>query len=124
MGALQGRLGIDEGRRRQEQFDLGPSAEMFGAQAAPQLGQQHVQRVSRLCGGVFSPARHEQRVARQWTAAVEDEVGEQDSPDAAGQRIFDAGAVDVGDEAAAQLDSGLRPLAHQATSGQESSSLS
>ena len=97
---------------------------MFGAQAAPQLGQQHVQRVPRLCGGVFSPARHEQRVSRQWTAAVEDEVGEQDSPDAAGQRIFDAGAVDVGDEAAAQLDSGLRPLAHQATSGQESSSLS
>jgi len=32
-------------------------------------------------------------------ATVEDEVGEQDSPDAAGQRVFDAGAVDVGDEA-------------------------
>ncbi len=124
MGALQGRLGIDEDRRRQEQFDLGPPSEMFGTQAVPQLGQLHAQRVSRLCGGVLSPAGHEQLIAGQWTATVEDEVGEQDSLYAAGQRVFDAGAIDVGDEATAQLDSGLRPLAHQATSDQRSLSLS
>jgi hypothetical protein len=74
---------------------------MFGAQAVPQLGQLHAQRVTRLCGGVFSPAGHEQLVAGQWTATVEDEVGEQDPPDAARQHIFDAGAIDVGDEATA-----------------------
>ena len=124
MGALQGCLGVDEGRRRQEQLDLGPSAEMLGAQAVPQLGQQDVQRVSRLRGGVLSPADHEQRVAGHGAATVEDEVGEHDPPDASRQRVLDAGAVDVGDEATAQLDSGLRPLAHQATSGQESLSLS
>ena len=55
MGALQGRFGIDEDRRRQEQLDLGPTPEMFGPQAVPQLGQQHAQCVSRLCGGVLSP---------------------------------------------------------------------
>jgi len=101
VGAFQGRLGIDEDRRRQQQLDLGPPAEMFGTQAVPQFGQQHAQRVSRLCGGVFSPAGHEQLVAGQWTAAVEDEVGEQGSPYAAGQRGFDAGAIDVGGEATA-----------------------
>jgi hypothetical protein len=59
VGAFQGRLDVDEDRWREEQLDLGPPAEMFGAQAMPQLGQQHVQRVSRLCGGVFSPTGHE-----------------------------------------------------------------
>src|SRR5690242_16113153 len=93
---------------------------MLGAQAVPQLGQQDVQRVSRLSGGVLSPPGHEQRVAGHGAATVEDEIGEHDPPDASRQRVLDAGAVDVGDEATAQLDSGLRPLAHQATSGQES----
>src|SRR6185437_12682856 len=116
--------GVDEGRRRQEQFDLASSAEVLGAQAVPQLGQQDVQRVSRLRGGVLSPAGHEQRVAGYRAATVEDEIGEHDPSDASRQRVLDAGAVDVGDEATAQLDSGLRPLAHQATSGQESLSLS
>jgi hypothetical protein len=74
--------------------------------------------------GVFSPAGHEQLVAGHWAATVEDEVGEQDAPDPAGQLVFDAGAVNVGGESAAQLDSGLRPLAHQATSGQRCLSLS
>jgi hypothetical protein len=34
-------------------------------------------------------------------AAVEDEVGEQDPPSAAGERVLDAGAVDVDDESTA-----------------------
>jgi len=120
VGALQGRLGIDEDRRRQEQLDLGPPAEMPGTQAVPQPGQLHAERVSRLCGGVLSPAGHQQLIAGHWTATAEDEVGEQDPPYAAGQRVLDAGAINVGDEATAQLDSGLRPLAHQTTSGQQS----
>ena len=86
MSAFQGRLDVDEDRWRQEQFDLVPPPEMFGPQAAPQLGQQHVQRVSGLWGRVFSPAGHEQRVAGHWAATVEDEVGEQDPPETAGQR--------------------------------------
>jgi hypothetical protein len=116
MGPLQGRLDIDEARRRHEQFDLGPTLEMFGTQTVPQFGQLHAQRVFCLWGGVFPPAGHEQLIAGQWAATVEDEVGEQNSADAPGQRVFDAAAIDVGDEAAAQLDSGLRPLTHQATS--------
>src|ERR1700757_1368210 len=93
---------------------------MPGAQAVPQLGQLHAQRVSRFGGGVLPPAGHEQLIPGHGTAPVQDEVGEQDPAAAAGQRVFAAGAVDVGDVAPAQLDPGFRPLPHQATSGQRS----
>jgi hypothetical protein len=123
VGALHGRLDVDEGRLRQQQLDGRPSAEPVGPQAVAQLGQQHAQRVARLRGGVLAPAGHEQRIARQLTATVEDEVGEQGSASAAGQRVFDAGSVDDDDEATTELDPGLGPLAHQATSRQRSLSL-
>jgi hypothetical protein len=123
VGALQRRLDVDEGRRRQEQLDLGPSWDAVGAEAVPQLREQHAQGVPRLCGGVLTPAGHEQLLAGQRAASVGDEVGEQDPPSAAGQRVFDAGAVDVDDEATAQLDPGLGPPTHQVTLGQRSLSL-
>jgi hypothetical protein len=81
VGAFQGRLDVDEDRWREEQFDLGPSVEMLGAQAVPQLGQQDTQRVSRLRGGVLSPAY--EHVSRGWAATVR-RTGEHDPPNAAG----------------------------------------
>jgi hypothetical protein len=117
VGALQGRLDVDEGRLGQQQFDRGPPAEVVGAQAMAQLGQQHAEGVARLGRGVLAPAGHQQLVAGQRLAAVEDQVGEQDPSSGTGQRVFDAGAVEVDGEAAAQLDPGLGPPAHQATSG-------
>ena len=72
VGALQGRLDIHEGRLRQQQLDLGPPAEAVGAQAVAQLGQQHAEGVSGLRGGVLVPAGHQQLIAGQWAAAVED----------------------------------------------------
>jgi hypothetical protein len=78
VGALQGRLDVDEGRLRQQQLDLGPPAEPVGTHAVAQLGQQHAQRVSRLCGGVIPPTSHQQLIAGQWTATVEDQIGEHD----------------------------------------------
>jgi hypothetical protein len=38
VGALQGRLDIDEGRLGQQQLDRRPTAEVAGAQAVAQLG--------------------------------------------------------------------------------------
>ena len=56
VGILQGRLDVDERRRRQQQLDLGPSPEPVGPQAVAQLGQQHAEGVARLRRDVVSPA--------------------------------------------------------------------
>jgi hypothetical protein len=101
VGALQGRLDIDQGRRRHQQLDLGPPAEPVGAQAVAELGQGHAEGVARRDRGVLAPAGHEQLVPGHRPAPVEDQVGEQDPPSAAGQRVLDAAAVDLDDEATA-----------------------
>jgi hypothetical protein len=54
--ALQRRLGVDEGRLRQQQLDLCPPPQMVGAQTVPQLRKQHAERVSRLRGSLL-PSR-------------------------------------------------------------------
>jgi hypothetical protein len=110
--ALQGRLDVDEGLLRKEQLDLRAPLEPPGAQGVPQLGQQHVQRASRLRGGVLSPTRHQQLVTQQRAAPVEHEVGEEEPPSASRQRTLDPGTVDVDREPPTQLDPGLDPLRH------------
>ena len=90
MGALLGCLCVDERSRRQQQLDLGPPAEAVGAEALTQLGQQHAQRTPGLGGDVLAPAGDQQVLAGHRPAAVEREIGEQDSPSAAGQPVFDA----------------------------------
>src|SRR3954469_17560250 len=85
---------------------------MIGAQAVPHFGQRHAERASRLRRRVRSPAGREQLRSGDRTATLENEVGEQGTSSAAGQRGFEAVAVDVDDEATAQLDLGLGPFAH------------
>jgi hypothetical protein len=89
-----------------------------------QLGQQYAEGVARVWRGVLAPAGHQQFVAGQRPATVEDQIGEHDPSSAAREPVLDAGAVDVDGEATAQLDPGLGPLAHQATSDRRSLSFS
>jgi hypothetical protein len=114
VGALERGLDVDEGRLGQQELDTCPPLQMIGAQAVPQLGQRNAQRAARLCRRVLSPAGHEQLSTGDRAATLENEVGEQGASSAAGQRGFEAVAVDLDDEATAQLDLGLGPLAHDA----------
>src|SRR6476659_132124 len=103
MDGLVGRFEIDGGVDERQAHGA-PAIEAGRSEHLAESGQQGAERGVGIVWAAGGPQRFDDLGTGNLASSVHDEVGEQDSSLAAGERGFDPGAVELDDDRSADLD--------------------